>query len=228
MSSKFDVDSKKVKITIIASVIMIIIMFVFNIFGKENKYEIGEGLEETEIESVISDSEDVFEEKSSEDTYVSETKEDFIFVDIIGEVKNPSLVEVKAGDRLNVAIEKAGGLTEKAERKSINLAQKLVDGAQYIIPSKGETLVINYCEDTENHSTEQLDKAKTQESSKININTATKEELQTLNGIGEVLSQRIIDYRNENGEFSSIEDIKNIKGIGDKKYQDINSQICVN
>lgn len=229
MSSKFDVDSKKVKITIIASVIMIIIMFVFNIFGKENKYEIGEGLEETEIESVISDSEDVFEEeKSSEDTYVSETKEEFIFVDIIGEVKNPSLVEVKAGDRLNVAIEKAGGLTENAERKSINLAQKLVDGAQYIIPSKGETLVINYCEDTENHDDEQLDKSISQESSKININTATKEELQTLNGIGEVLSQRIIDYRNENGEFSSIEDIKNVKGIGDKKYQDINSQICVN
>ncbi len=229
MSSKFDVDSKKVKITIIASVIMIIIMFVFNIFGKENKYEIGEGLEETEIESVISDSEDVFEEeKSSEDTYSKEIEEEFIFVDIIGEVKNPSLVEVKKGDRLSVAVEKAGGLTEKAERNSINLAQKLVDGAQYIIPSKGEELVINYGEDTENHDSKQPDKVQSQESSKININTATKEELQELTGIGEVLSQRIIDYRNENGEFSSIEDIKNIKGIGDKKYQDINSQICVN
>lgn len=230
MSSKFDVDSKKVKITIIVSVIMIIIMFAFNIFGKENKYEIGEGLEETEIESVISDSEDVFEEENENenDTYVSEIKEEFIFVDIIGEVEKPSLVEVKEGDRLSVAIEKAGGLTENANRESINLAQKLVDGAQYIVPSKGEALVINYCEDTENHDNKQLDKAKSQESGKLNINTASKEELQELTGIGEVLSQRIIDYRTENGEFSSIEDIRNVKGIGDKKYQDINSQICVN
>lgn len=228
MSSKFDVDSKKVKITIIASVIMIIIMFAFNIFGKEDKYEIGEGLETQEAESVDSNNNDIFEEENENDTYVSEIKEEFIFVDIIGAVEKPSLVEVKEGDRLSVAIEKAGGLTENANRESINLAQKLVDGAQYIVPSKGEALVINYCEDTENHDNKQLDKAKSQESGKLNINTASKEELQELTGIGEVLSQRIIDYRTENGEFSSIEDIRNVKGIGDKKYQDINSQICVN
>lgn len=228
MSSKFDVDSKKVKITIIVSVIMIIIMFAFNIFGKENKYEIGEGLETQEAESADLNNNDIFEEENENDTYVSEIKEEFIFVDIIGEVEKPSLVEVKEGDRLSVAIEKAGGLTENANRESINLAQKLVDGAQYIVPSKGEALVINYCEDTENHDNKQLDKAKSQENSKLNINTASKEELQELTGIGEVLSQRIIDYRTENGEFSSIEDIRNVKGIGDKKYQDINSQICVN
>lgn len=228
MSSKFDVDSKKVKITIIASVIMIIIMFAFNIFGKEDKYEIGEGLETQEAESVDSNNNDIFEEEKENDTYVSEIKEEFIFVDIIGAVEKPSLVEVKEGDRLSVAIEKAGGLTEKANRESINLAQKLVDGAQYIVPSKGEALVINYCEDTENHDNKQLDNAKSQESGKLNINTASKEELQELTGIGDVLSQRIIDYRTENGEFSSIEDIRNVKGIGDKKYQDINSQICVN
>lgn len=227
MSSKFDVDSKKVKVAIISSVIMIIIMFSVNIFGKENKYEIGTGLEVQDLEKEDSDNvEEIFEDKKN--TYISGTESDMetVFVDIIGAVNTPSLVEVKKEDRLQVAIDKAGGLTKNAERKSINLAQKLVDGAQYIIPEKGEELIINYSED------ETQEKIAIGEQSladgKLNINTASKTELQNLTGIGDVLSQRIIEYREANDGFNSIEDIKNVKGIGDKKYEDIYSQICVN
>lgn len=225
MSSKFDVDSKKVKIAIVSSIIMIIIMFSINVFGKENKYEIGTGLEVQDLENVSSDNlEEIFEDKK--DTYSSEAEKEIIFVDIIGAVNKPSLVEVKKEDRLQIAIDKAGGLNENAERTSINLAQKLVDGAQYIVPSKGEELIINYSDD------KMQEKIAIGEQSlvdgKVNINIASKAELQNLTGIGDVLSQRIIEYREANNGFNSIEDIKNVKGIGDKKYEDIYSQICVN
>lgn len=225
MSSKFDVDSKKVKIAIVSSIIMIIIMFSINVLGKENKYEIGTGLEVQDLENTSSDNlEEIFEDKK--DTYSSDSEKEIIFVDIIGAVNKPSLVEVKKEDRLQIAIDKAGGLTENAERTSINLAQKLVDGAQYIVPSKGEELIINYSEDT---SQEDIIKGERSfENGKVNINLANKEELQNLTGIGEVLSQRIIEYREANNGFNSIEDIKNVKGIGDKKYENIYSQICVN
>lgn len=212
MSSKFDIDSKKIKIVIIISIVMIIFMFIFNIFHKNEKYAIGHNTEN--FESKIQD-ESVFEEDgSANDIKVEDSSQETILVDIIGEVNNPAMVEVESKDRLKIAIEKAGGLTEKADRDSINLAQKLTDGAQYVIPKKGEELKINY---SENQKLE----------GKVNINTADKDELKTLSGIGDVLAQRIIDYRNENNGFKSIDDINNVKGIGEKKFQEIKTEICI-
>lgn len=212
MSSKFDIDSKKIKIVIIISIVMIIFMFIFNIFHKNEKYAIGHNTEN--FESKIQD-ESVFEEDgSANDIKVEDSSQETILVDIIGEVNNPAMVEVESKDRLKIAIEKAGGLTEKANRDSINLAQKLTDGAQYVIPKKGEELKINY---SENQKLE----------GKVNINTADKDELKTLSGIGDVLAQRIIDYRNENNGFKSIDDINNVKGIGEKKFQEIKTEICI-
>lgn len=241
MSSKFDIDSKKIKIVVVISAVLVTTMFIFNFFNHDKKYEIGNdkssyNIEEDERETLennefISEEENSFEIDSSEsnkrdNTYEEGELEEVIFVDIIGEVKKPSVVEVGREERLQVAIEKAGGLTETAERKSVNLAQKLVDGAQYIIPSKGGQLVINYSEDArlEENNIENSNSA----SGKININTASKEELEKLTGIGETLSQRIIEYREENGGFRSIESIKNVNGIGDKKFEDISRDICVN
>lgn len=241
MSSKFDIDSKKIKIVVVISAVLVTTMFIFSFFNHDKKYEIGNdkssyNIEEDERETLennefISEEENSFEIDSSEsnkrdNTYEEGELEEVIFVDIIGEVKKPSVVEVGREERLQVAIEKAGGLTETAERKSVNLAQKLVDGAQYIIPSKGGQLVINYSEDArlEENNIEKSNSA----SGKININTASKEELEKLTGIGETLSQRIIEYREENGGFRSIESIKNVNGIGDKKFEDISRDICVN
>lgn len=242
MSSKLDIDSKKIKIVAVISAILVTTMFIFDFFNHDKKYEIGNDETTYNIEAdqeknlkkdeLNSETNNVFENDELDSDNKSSTygqdelKGNSIFVDIIGEVKNPSVVEVGKEERLQVAIEKAGGLTENAERNSVNLAQKLVDGAQYIIPSKGGNLVINYSEEVapEVHALENSDV----EDGKININTATKEELETLTGIGDTLSQRIIEYREEQGKFNSIEDIKSVKGIGDKKFDDISKDICVN
>lgn len=222
MSSKFDIDSKKIKIVIIISVVMIIFMFIFNIFHKNEKYEIGHN--EEAFESEIQD-ESVFEEDETNATKHEELTRETIFVDIVGEVNSPSMVEVGSKDRLQIAVDKAGGLTEKADRDSINLAQKLTDGAQYVIPKKGEELKINY---SDNQKLEGSVKNTVADSEgKVNINTADKDELKTLSGIGDVLAQRIIDYRNENNGFKSVDDINNVKGIGEKKFEEIKGEIFV-
>lgn len=221
MSSKFDIDSKKIKIVIIISIVMIIFMFIFNIFHKNEKYEIGHN--EERIENEIQE-ESVFEEESNVIKNENLSQET-IFVDIVGEVNSPSMVEVEAKDRLQIAIEKAGGLTQKADRDSINLAQKLTDGAQYVIPKKGEELKINYSDNQKSES--DVKNTSAENDGKVNINTADKEALKTLTGIGDVLAQRIIDYRNENNGFKSIDDINNVKGIGEKKFEEIKGEIFV-
>lgn len=221
MSSKFDIDSKKIKIVIIISIVMIIFMFIFNIFHKNEKYEIGHN--EERIENEIQE-ESVFEEESNVIKNENVSQET-IFVDIVGEVNSPSMVEVESKDRLQIAIEKAGGLTQKADRDSINLAQKLTDGAQYVIPKKGEELKINYSDKQKSES--DVKNTSAENEGKVNINTADKEALKTLSGIGDVLAQRIIDYRNENNGFKSIDDINNVKGIGEKKFEEIKGEICV-
>lgn len=221
MSSKFDIDSKKIKIVIIISIVMIIFMFIFNIFHKNEKYEIGHN--EERIENEIQE-ESVFEEEPN--VIKNENlSQGTIFVDIVGEVNSPSMVEVEAKDRLQIAIEKAGGLTQKADRDSINLAQKLTDGAQYVIPKKGEELKINYSDNQKSEGSVKNTVADSE--GKVNINTADKDELKTLSGIGDVLAQRIIDYRNENNGFKSVDDINNVKGIGEKKFEEIKSEIFV-
>lgn len=136
-----------------------------------------------------------------------------IFVYVCGEVVSPGVYELDAKSRIYEAIEAAGGLTEAAEGSSINMAQTLTDGQQITVYAKGE---------------EAPDSAYPQENSgKVNINTAGKEELMTLSGIGETRAEDIINYRTEYGGFSSIEDIKNVSGIGDKMFEKLQEHIEV-
>ena len=137
-----------------------------------------------------------------------------IFVDIDGAVVNPGVYEFVEGDRVNDAIIKAGGLKDAAYTKNINKARKLLDGEKIYIMEEKE----NYDDFALNNIVN---------SSKININTASKEILMTLPGIGEVYAVRIVEYRNVN-LFSSIEEIKNIEGIGDKTFEKIKNLIVVN
>jgi competence protein ComEA len=113
------------------------------------------------------------------------------------------------------AIEVAGGATTQVDLTKVNLAYILSDGEKIYIPSVND----EDCE-SENTSTQTG-------STKVNINTATQEQLEVLNGIGESLAQSIVDYRNKNGKFSAIEDIKNVSGIGDSKFEKIKDYICV-
>lgn len=127
-----------------------------------------------------------------------------IVVQIIGEVNNPNVYEVQMGIRLNELIEIAGGFTENADIKQVNLALLLTDQMKITIPS-----ILD--------SEEKV--------SKININTADLALLMTLNGIGEVKAQAIIDYRETHGPFKTIEEIMKVKGIGLKTFEKIKDYI---
>ncbi|MGB9767744.1 MAG: helix-hairpin-helix domain-containing protein [Dictyoglomus turgidum] len=148
-------------------------------------------------------------------------KNEFIIVHITGEVKNPGVYKLEEGARVIDAINLAGGSLPSADLDKVNLADFLRDGSKIYIPSK--------LENSENELKSQaiLSKRKidTSKSDKVNINTASKEELESLPGIGPTLAQRIIEYREENGPFGSAEDLLNVKGIGEKKLERIRDQI---
>ena len=154
-----------------------------------------------------------------------------ITVYVSGEVNKSGVVTLKEGDRLVVAVEKLGGTTKKADLNNINLAIRVKDEEHYIIPKIGEAKQedlkdVNNTKDIENAEIKNENTAK--DSSKININTATLEELDKLPGVGEATANKIISHREENGQFKNIEDIKNVNGIGDKKFENMKELICVN
>ena len=154
-----------------------------------------------------------------------------ITVYVSGEVNKSGVVTLKEGDRLAVAVEKLGGTTKKADLNNINLAIRVKDEEHYIIPKIGEAKQedlkdVNNTKDIENTKIKNENTAK--DSSKININTATLEELDKLPGVGEATANKIISHREENGQFKTIEDIKNVNGIGDKKFEKMKELICVN
>jgi len=143
-------------------------------------------------------------------------------VHITGQINREGVYEIKDGDRLEDLINKAGGLSPDADSKSLNLAMKLEDQMKIYIPSKDEIL------DQEDASTDQIisNADPSSQEGKININEASKEELMTLPNIGEKRAQAIIDYR-QSKKFETIEEIKNITGIGDKFYQAMQDLITV-
>lgn len=174
------------------------------------------------------------EEKKEKDT------EELYSVDIKGEIYNPGIYSLKKNSRVIDVIKKAGGLTENADTSVINLSKKIEDEMVIIIYSKDQ--VANFKETKELEALLQdkcLEKDEnslvnnacitnnTNTSSKVNINTASKEELTKISGIGEKKAEDIIKYREENGGFKSIEEIKNIQGIGDTIFAKIKESITI-
>lgn len=156
-----------------------------------------------------------------------------IFIDISGAVKNPGIYELNEGARLNDAIEASGGLAEDANSdyiaKSLNKARILNDEEKIYIPFEKDDLSLienNATGNIINTSSTNATAGNSIENTKININTATKEQLVTLKGIGHSYAQKIIDYRQEK-KFTKIEDIKNVKGIGEKTFENIKDKITV-
>ena len=165
-----------------------------------------------------------------------------ILVDVKGEVNTPGVYELTVSNTVMDAINKAGGLTKISDTSNINLSKKLEDEMVIIVYSKSEIEKMNEEEKiecppcnnaciTEEDEKAKLDEEKTETSNiqtgKVNINTADIETLQTLTGIGEVKAQAIIDYRNKNGGFKTLEDIKNVSGIGDSVYEKIKDNITL-
>ena len=153
-----------------------------------------------------------------------------IIVHITGEVKNTGILVLKEEARIADAIESAGGATEEADLNKINLAYTLKDGQKIYIPNKEDEENIEYITEGSgnNVSVENGDESEMKEKIKININTASQAELEELPGIGEAIASRIIEHREENGRFNKIEDLLNVKGIGDAKFAEIKEYVVVN
>ena len=151
-----------------------------------------------------------------EKTEVSTTQETVIFVDIKGEVKKPGGYQMKAGDRVKDALDAAGGLTEEADSQKVNLAKRLEDQMVIVVPKVGEEAEEIPAGETRNEATKE---------GKVNINTATVEELKTLKGVGEKKAEAIIEYRKKNGSFQTKEDLMKVRGIGKKLFESFQERI---
>lgn len=188
---------------------------------------------------------------SSEDMINDENLDEKIYVYVTGEVNNSGVVILNEGARITDAINAAGGTTANADISKINLVYILTDGVKLNIPSFNdlkenpdfEYIILGSGEgslNSENSSSlngsysvgsDKISGGSGSENSSsrqiVNINSASQTELELLPGIGPSLALKIIEYRNENGKFSKIEDIKNVKGIGDARFEDLKDFITV-
>ncbi len=165
-----------------------------------------------------------------------------IAVHVIGAVPRPGLYEFAEGARVQDAIDAAGGLLAQASVEALNLAAPLEDGKQLVVPFADGTEVTTASEEgqvvlpssTESEVSPPFDFSSESETpvaesngELVNLNTATLDELNSLPGIGPTLAQRIIDYRTQNGNFSTIEDLMNVSGIGVSTFEEIKNLITV-
>lgn len=184
--------------------------------------------------------------KEKEETKIENKK--YIYVDIKGAVSNPNVYMIEEGKRVIDAINIAGGILENADTSILNLSKKLNDEMCIIIYTieeidqyrkqgletkeitkklEEDLLQVNDYNDAQIKENKTVTSSNNSANEKISINNATKEELLTLNGIGESKADAIIKYREENGKFKTIEDIKNISGIGDALFEKIKNNITV-
>lgn len=141
-----------------------------------------------------------------------------IWVYVVGEVNLPGVYSLDTGALISDAIEAAGGFTDQGDREAVNLVTVLRDNAMIKVPAKGESTGDNWLISEGTSS---------QASGKININTASLEELCTLSGVGESTAGKILSYREANGPFETIEDIMKVPGIKESKFAAIKEEICV-
>lgn len=197
--------NKKKKILIFTVIIAVItITTVYRNYFSEEKYSIDESTQ-------------IIEETQETD---KESDINEVVVYISGAVKNPGVLTMTSEDRLADAIEMVGGTVDGADMNAVNLAEKLSDGKHYIIPKIGENVAPSGNNQVSASNSKGSD-------DKININTATAEELDKLPGVGESTAQKIISYREESGGFKSIEELKNVNGIGDKKFEDMKDSVTI-
>lgn len=213
--------SKDRKDKIIFAGVIFLAFLIVNFFSNEglvNKFT-----KDDEIVMVSENDQDnkVENNKETHDDLINQDKK----VYISGEIKNSGVYDINDGDRLDDLVKRAGGLTEKADINSINLAMRLEDQMKIYIPNIDENQNIN--NGSTNLAIGQISNDSTNlQKNKININSASKEELMTLPNVGEKRAQAILDYRQEN-RFEKIEDIKNVSGIGDKYFEAMKDLITV-
>ena len=166
----------------------------------------------------------VSKDSSSEKVVKTEEKDespeqDLITVDVKGAVKSPGIYDLPVGSRVHDAVQKAGGLTEEADSKSLNLAQKVSDEALVYVPTKGEEAA---SQQAASGTTPSSSKEK-----KVNLNKASLEELKQVKGLGGKRAQDIIDHREANGKFKSVDELKQVSGIGAKTIEKLKDYVTV-
>ena len=217
-------NKKKIIISAVLLLILVVAFAIYMIIENENHSEFdleNEVLEQnTENAGNIANLEVVNE--------IAEKKEK-IAVHITGEVKKEGIIYLNQGARIVDAIKEAGGETKQADLSQVNLAYELQDGQKIYIPNKKEKISQYITENSGTNVIIEDSNTSTQKggSGKVNINTANQSELDRLPGIGPSLAERIIEYREENGNFKNIEDLQNVKGIGDAKFADIKDKVTV-
>ena len=146
-------------------------------------------------------------------------EQDLITVDVKGAVKSPGIYDLPVGSRVNDAVQKAGGLTEQADSKSLNLAQKVSDEALVYVPTKGE--------ESASQQAGSGAASSTSKDKKVNLNKASLEELKQVKGLGGKRAQDIIDHRETNGRFKSVDELKKVSGIGAKTIEKLKDYVTV-
>ena len=195
-------------------------MLVFLLCGcnhRDTEYKLSDSTGRSTAETVSENQKEMDEEQES-------APEETVQVYICGAVVSPGVYTLPGGSRVVQAVEAAGGFLPDAEEKILNLARKIEDGEQITVWTREEA------ENMEITETPQQNTGGTEQASgsgKVNLNTAGKEELMTLSGIGESRADAIIAYREANGPFGSIEEIMNIEGIKEKMFEKIRGSIEV-
>ncbi|AQA07645.1 helix-hairpin-helix domain-containing protein [Streptococcus oralis] len=172
---------------------------------------------QAEVSAVSKDSSSEKEVKKEEKEESAE--QDLITVDVKGAVKSPGIYDLPVGSRVHDAVQKAGGLTEEADSKSLNLAQKVSDEALVYVPTKGEEAA---SQQAASGTTPSTSKEK-----KVNLNKASLEELKQVKGLGGKRAQDIIDHREANGKFKSVDELKKVSGIGAKTIEKLKDYVTV-
>ncbi|MEN8701062.1 helix-hairpin-helix domain-containing protein [Bacillus infantis] len=199
----------------IGAVLISILLFYFFLQGNSGEEDPLDSLQmEEELESLPGQGEDEEGEEKKE----KESAPLVIKVDVKGSVRNPGLYEAAEGERVADLIQKAGGLTENADETRINFAQRVGDEMVIYVPEEGEEL-------SGGIEPAQTISADSGEDGMVNINSAGSEELQDIPGIGPSKAAAIIEYRETEGPFQSLEDLMQISGIGEKTFEKLKSYI---
>ena len=207
---------KEYKIIVICAVLGLV-LGAFFLLKPTSQTPVKEKNLQAEVAAVSKDSSSEKEVKKEEKDESPE--QDLITVDVKGAVKLPGIYDLPVGSRVHDAVQKAGGLTEEADSKSINLAQKVSDEALVYVPTKGEEVA---SQQTASGTTPSTSKEK-----KVNLNKASLEELKQVKGLGGKRAQDIIDHREANGKFKSVDELKKVSGIGAKTIEKLKDYVTV-
>ena len=172
---------------------------------------------QTEVAAISKDS--TAEKEVKKEEKEESLEQDQITVDVKGAVKSPGIYDLPVGSRVHDAVQKAGGLTEEADSKSLNLAQKVSDEALVYVPSRGE--------EAASQQTASGTPPSTSKDKKVNLNKASLEELKQVKGLGGKRAQDIIDHREANGKFKSVDELKKVSGIGAKTIEKLKDYVTV-